>query len=145
MDTQLRVRYRFTVTADAPLLQWLIDGTVNTSIGTYTNSNLAFGVVTSGQEISGWSPLMRGNLEPVIPAGTDLTHWFLGLTIIDPQSPGRYNITLDIAQLEISAHGDDRGVPEPGSVVLVLAGLAGIGLRRRRARAGLVHDADESL
>lgn len=40
VDTQLRVRYRFTVKADAPSLQWLVDGTVNTSVGTYTNHRM---------------------------------------------------------------------------------------------------------
>lgn len=133
VDTQLRVRYRFTVTTDAPALQWLIDGTVNTSNGAYTNALIAGGGVTSGQEISGWFPLLKGNTEPVIAAGTVLDQWFLSLTLIDPGSPGRYNVTLDIAEdtFEISSYGVDRGVPEPGTVALLVVGMVGVVVRRR--------------
>jgi choice-of-anchor A domain-containing protein len=120
---------------------------VSGGAGTFNNGGISF------QPLAGYNVLfnfyeaktidVRGVIGSVLaPYATQTANWGVinGNVVVDTWSStvqvnsNHYFNPVDIAGLKLDTGRDTAHVPEPGSIALVLAGLAGVGVARRKRR-----------
>ncbi len=123
---------------------------VSGSAGTFNNGGISF------QPLAGYNVLfnfyeaqtidVRGVIGSVLaPYATQTANWGVinGNVVVDTWSStvqvnsNHYFNPVDIAGLKLQTGGDAASahVPEPGSIALVLAGLVGVGVARKKRRS----------